>query len=436
MKTIILQSLRVVAMNGAQVIFGLISSVILARALGPEARGIYAMITLVAGTMAMLCNPGIYASANYHMSTGRWNKAQGLGTVMAVTCGFAAVAALIAVLVMPLFGASAEVVREWPIFGSVAVITAMSIFTTSFNGLFFGSHRVSAITNWRIAWGGVQCLVFFLLAMVVIDLKIFTLATAALSILDIVGLAILFCWGERVTMTTSPTLIKDLLRYGIMVYGSRILLYLGQRLDTFMVLFFLGTVSLGHYTIAVSFAEQIALLPYSVSMIMMPNLGKLQISESAQMTARVVRYTLVCVVAMIATLMLVMPMLIPLMYGEEYRPSVLPFLLLAPGTAAISLFTIMEPFFQSNHRPHIPLIVTLIGVAANCALNLLLIPRAGMAGAALAVTVAYMLQLITACYFFFRWTKLPLHTLFGLRSTLAEMLQYGRDRLYRLQRAS
>ena len=125
-------------------------------------------------------------------------------------------------------------------------------------------------------------------------------------------------------------------------------------------------------------------------------------------------------------LALVVPWLLPVLYGAAYAPAVLPFLLLLPGTAAISVYNIVEPFFQSRGQPHLPLVITVVGVLANGIATLLLIPRYGMVGAAIGSSFAYGLQLVVLCYAFIRLTHTPLRVLLGVDRAYLEMIQYAR----------
>src|SRR5579859_3786809 len=82
MKALFSHSMRALSMNGSQVLVGLLTSILLARALGPEGRGSYALAILLASVASMLANPGLYASANYFLSTQRWQASEAFGTIV------------------------------------------------------------------------------------------------------------------------------------------------------------------------------------------------------------------------------------------------------------------------------------------------------------------------------------------------------------------
>jgi O-antigen/teichoic acid export membrane protein len=411
LRTIANQSARTLTMNCAQAVFGLLTSIVIARALGPAERGAYVLFVLIGTTVAMLCNPAIYASANYYLSVNRWSSREALGTVSLVSLGFGILAGAISIAAVLITGTAPALASDAVLLVSLGIYTTVLVVSNSLSGLFFGARKISIFTSWKICFSILQCLIFVVLPFRSADAKLYSIIFTMLFICDSIVLYILFCSREGLSLVINWRLIREMLAYGLPVYSSRALLFVSQRLDTYMIFVLAGTVALGQYTIAVTLAEQIWILPLSISQIMMPNIGRLALREAAHTTATVVRYASILIVLGALAFLLVIPWLLPFLYGPDYAAAILPFLLLLPGTAAIGLYGIVEPFFQSRGRPRLPLIITFIGVVINLTLNVFLIPVYGMAGAALASSVAYGVQLIIMYYVFVRLADLPLNVL-------------------------
>jgi O-antigen/teichoic acid export membrane protein len=108
--------------------------------------------------------------------------------------------------------------------------------------------------------------------------------------------------------------------------------------------------------------------------------------------------------------------LLPLIYGASYTPMLVPLLLLLPGVVTLSLFKVLSVGFFGRGQPMLASWVALIGLVFQVGVDIMLIPRLGIAGAALASSLAYSLMGVLGCILYTRTTHVPIHTLFLLRS--------------------
>ena len=112
------------------------------------------------------------------------------------------------------------------------------------------------------------------------------------------------------------------------------------------------------------------------------------------------------------------PWFVPFVYGEAFRPAVLPLVLLLPGIVALAVSRVISSYFSGQlGRPIITSLVSLATMAAGLVSYVTLIPPFGAAGAAAGSTLAYLVPM--AIYF----VLFPRAT--GLRA--AEMILLNRD---------
>jgi O-antigen/teichoic acid export membrane protein len=78
-------------------------------------------------------------------------------------------------------------------------------------------------------------------------------------------------------------------------------------------------------------------------------------------------------------------------YGPEFAPSVLPFLLLLPGVMILSLGKILANDLAGRGKPEYWTIGAWVSLGLTLVLDLLLIPHWGIAGAAVASSLSYTL---------------------------------------------
>jgi O-antigen/teichoic acid export membrane protein len=93
---------------------------------------------------------------------------------------------------------------------------------------------------------------------------------------------------------------------------------------------------------------------------------------------------------------------VPSVYGEPYRFSVVPVLILLPAMALHTLFRIMAYYFAALDRQRINIQTQFTAIALNLVLNFLLIPHFGILGAAAASLCSYALEAILIVLAFVR----------------------------------
>jgi len=88
-------------------------------------------------------------------------------------------------------------------------------------------------------------------------------------------------------------------------------------------------------------------------------------------------------------LALVAPLLVQVLFGTAFQPSVVAVWLLLPGIVALSNARVLAGYLLGRNRQQVDLAASLAGLVVTVALDLLLIPRYGFAGAAIASSIAY-----------------------------------------------
>jgi len=106
--------------------------------------------------------------------------------------------------------------------------------------------------------------------------------------------------------------------------------------------------------------------------------------------ARASRAVVTLLVPVAVLLALVGQRVVPLIYGPAYTVAGTLFVLLLPGMLAISVHLVIDSFFAGSGFPPISIWSAAGALIAKIGLNLLLIPRLGLNGAAVATSVVYV----------------------------------------------
>ncbi len=189
--------------------------------------------------------------------------------------------------------------------------------------------------------------------------------------------------------------------YGSNLYVQNLLINLHERVDLFL-LAWLGVPAfdIGLYATAVSVVQPLRLVPGAVGVAVLPQLAGATDAEAARLTAAVIRPTALLMMATAAALVPIGVFAIPPLFGAEYAAAVRPFLLLLPGVAAVAVSRVLARYFAAIHKLRGMLVLGASVLVLNVVLNLALIPRHGIAGAAVASLVSYSAEAIALAAMF------------------------------------
>jgi len=163
-----------------------------------------------------------------------------------------------------------------------------------------------------------------------------------------------------------------------------------------------GSSTTGYYKAALVVSEFLWFAPVSIQTVFLHTTATMweegHTEQISNLASRTVRYTLLLSLLLCIGLASLSSEFITLYYGAEFQPSVIPLLLLLPGTVG---FSVARPIFsigQANGSLRVLLLATGSAALINLVLNLALIPTYGMTGAAIATSIGYGSMLIFHIY--------------------------------------
>ena len=174
------------------------------------------------------------------------------------------------------------------------------------------------------------------------------------------------------------------IREGLRNYPGEVAAMLHFRADVLLLGILAPTASLGIYVVAYQSVEPILILSSAgAATILALGHGRAEVERGA-VTARLIRETLL-VGGLLAVLVAVLsPVLVPLVYGQDFAESVVPVLILLPGIVALSCGRIaMSDLLRRNMLERTASISVTV-MLLNIGLNLALIAPLGAIGAAIA----------------------------------------------------
>lgn len=224
---------------------------------------------------------------------------------------------------------------------------------------------------------------------------------------------------SNISLYFNIPLLKESLRYGGKAYLGNLAQFLNYRLDIFIVAYFLGPVAVGLYGVAVGLAERLWMIPGSISVVLFPRISSLDHAEANKLTPQASRHTFFIVTSISLILAIFSKPLIKLLFGPEYLPSAMPFVILLPGVVALSITKVLTSDLAGRGKPQFGMLSSLLALPITIILDIVLIPKWGISGAAFASTVAYTLATIVVLIAFLKLSGSSLYdTIFIKKSEL------------------
>lgn len=395
--------------------FNMLLGILTARLLGPERRGILTLVMTLPLTLVHFADLGV-SQANIYLIGRRKRPAEAILTnslVIALGSGLVIAAVL-------------WLLRDWvldtllrglpaPYFAAILLLLPLLLLYTYWIAILRAWERFRLV-NLLLLLMPVSLLICVTPALLIFQGRDDSLEWATAAYLGGSLLAIgagLFVVARQVRQQSmgpvrlfDRCLARESLGYGLKSYVQNLMGHLAYRLDIYLVALFLDPRDVAFYSIAVSIAELAWYVPNSVGIVLFPKLSNEVEERIHPLTAEVCRHTFSITLLITAGVTIAGIIGIPLLYGAEYRPAIFPLLALGPGIVVMSLYKVLTRNFSSRNRQQVSVITALIGLALNVILNVLLIPRFGTVGAALASSVAYAVMSVALLIAFRRESQL------------------------------
>jgi O-antigen/teichoic acid export membrane protein len=184
------------------------------------------------------------------------------------------------------------------------------------------------------------------------------------------------------------------------------------HVDIMMLRLIVGGEQTGYYKAALTLAEYIWLIPTSIQTLMLHSTSNMwSRGESdciGELAGRVTRYVFLFTGLLAIGVFTLADSFVPLYYGSEFSVIVRPLAILLPGALGFALARPLYGINKANGRLWPLTVVTIVAALGNALLNGLLIPRYGMAGAAIATSTSYasMFLFQVACGYYLGYDPL------------------------------
>lgn len=380
---------------------GVLTGVLLARALGPEARGELAAAVLWFVLLTELLSLGLlqantYEAARDPSSAGRLAVTS---VALSVALGLATIGIAFLLLPITMQGYSAEAIESARLLALSAPLSLGALFLI---GVLNGLERFKAFHLMRVLY--------------VLVAAVGLLVVAVTSGLTVRSAILCYVAGNAVTFVAAIGLLANerhgsllptaqtaraLIGFGARSHTSKVATIMNERLPQVVISIAFGAVDLGLFVVALTLRSVVVLVGQSTALVVLPVIARAESDDERREVSRLLVSVSFLATALVAVpLVTVAPQLIDAFFGSAFAgASDVARVLLLAGVLA-STNRVLEGVLQGVGRPLDPGLAEAVALVLT-ALGLgVFLPTLGLLGAGLASLIAYVVSLA----FMLRWT--------------------------------
>ncbi len=388
----------------ANYLLAFVLSVLVARGLGPDGRGVYEISLLTISIAQAVMSLGVGVASLYYIGKKTYDTRDLLSNSQFMVLASAALSGLLVLLAAGTFGPRLleEEMPYWIFVFGVPLFLNFNLVTTFLqaNSRFLAMNSLTLVRPLVM----VALLIGGLVLGGLNTTNVLVIWSIATLVAVVAGLLLLGIRNLHLPTVLRPDwrVLRAQITFGVQGQMGNVLQLLNYRLDKYVVVAFVGLSGVGIYGVGVGVTESIWFIANAVAVVLLPHLTSTGEEEAAAFTPVACRNTLFLSLIAAAGLGVVSLPLVPLFFGDEFSDSVVAIWWLLPGTVALAGTKILASYIFSQGKPLLNTYITVASLAVTLTCDFALIPFFGVPGAAAASSIAYSASLILSLIVFRR----------------------------------
>ncbi len=370
------------------------TGIITARFLGPAGRGELAAMILWPQLLVFTIALGIPKSLLYNLKKYPEERSKFFSIALVLGTVLGILAAIIGIIFIPSwlsqYSLSAIRQAQW------LMLTAPIALLGSIYLSVFEAEDDFRTANWMRYYVPLATLIVLLGLAITQSLTSFSAALAYVLPTVPINLWILSSLWKRIRPTwrnlTQP--FKQLTSYGLRSYSIELISGLSLQIAQALTVGMLSSTAMGLYTVALSLSRMLIVFEDAIVTVLLPKTTARSKEEIVAITGRSVRVSLFISLLFVAILMLLGPIVLTSLYGQEFAASVPAFRILLIEITLSGICWILAQSFMANGQPGVVTILQTVGLGFTVPLMLLLVPTYQLVGASLALLGSTAARLI------------------------------------------
>jgi O-antigen/teichoic acid export membrane protein len=413
----------------------IITGIIIARKLGPDMRGLYAILLLIPGYAEAFGRLKFDVAAVYFLG----KKKAGMGEIVFL---LNMLAILTSTIIISLFlwqydWIYAQLYQNTTVDMHLLSFTVLGIIPLQFvstNYAYILIYREDVKTyNRMVVLNALVGSVLGILLLVVLDWGIWGVLLGS-----IIGFLISIIYGfikvskiEKMVPFFKPILIWQLAKYGFQHYLAGIIGHLHVYLTNLLSALYLVPAQVAFFSMAKGQGEKLTrMVPGAINTLLFPKISKSDDDQyNSEITLRSFRITLLILILSGILLSIVIKPLVYILYGEDYLPMALPFWIMLPGFVLFQSASVFSSYFGGIGRPDLIPKITILPLIIQSILAFLLMPSLEVTGAAIAFLMSSISVTIISMLVFYKMTSSNISDFVINKTDLNILIKFIKDNL-------
>lgn len=383
----------------AIILFGIITSILIARSLGPENNGIIAALLVYPSMFMSIGSLGIRQATTYFLGKKIFSENQIKTAITQIWLISTIFSIVVCYFLMTKLSKSGD--------NQLLVILALipipfSLFNTYNSGIFLGKNKIREFN--KINW--IPPLLTLIITVVLVVFFAYGIKGYFVALIGgpmVISFLLLFKnkFLDVLSLKFDWTVIKPMIKLGGIFAIALLFINLNAQLDIIILDLLSTDYETGIYSKGFSVGNYLLQIPWMLNTIVFTRSAIAKNDgQFSEKVAQLLRVSFVAIFCLALVLFFFSNFIIVLMFGEEFKGSsiVLQYLLL--GVVFLSLFKILNQDLAGKGKPWISMKAMIPGLIINIILNVVLIPRYGAVGAALASSISYCIAIILFIHFY------------------------------------
>ncbi|GGD76168.1 flippase [Paenibacillus nasutitermitis] len=394
---------------------GFIVSVVMARLLGPEGRGIVTAVFVTSTIVITLADLGIRQATAYFLGKKLFPAND---IVASVTFIWLITSVLSTIVVGIFYYLQFGDQYGWTIFVIVLASIPVNLAVQYFKGIMQGKERIGNINMSEIVRVSANLLAVILLVWI-FDMGVIG---AALTQLFMAAFTLLYSmWSNRdfsIRIRYVPQIPMQLIKKGFSFAIALFMLQLNYRVDVVFLSAMSTPFEVGIYSVGTNLAELIWQLPAAIGMVIFSRSANSKTeAEAVNRSVVLMRYLAPLLILGGIAFWILCPFIVNVLYGAEFTSSISVIRYLLPGVLVMVIVKILHADLAGRGYPLYALWVSIAPLFVNIGMNFFMIRLYGAEGAAISSSISYTLAGILFLWVYTRKEGITIRSIFALKLT-------------------
>lgn len=365
-------------------------SIFVVRYLGPKEFGLYSYALSFGWLFASFSTLGLESISTREIVKNPQSSDEIIGTVFILRVIGSFVAIFLTALLLVIIGEDSYTTILIMVFSSSFIFQSFSAIEYYFRGIVQAKNNVYALSISILVSSALKILFIIIKA----PLIYFVIASVAESFVLAIGLITVYqhkrssIFNWKYSKQIASSLLKD--SWPLALSGIAVMIYM--RIDQILIKNMLNEEAVGFYSAAVKICESWYFIPVTLCNSLFPaivnakNFGEKLYNDRMQKLYDLLAWMAIGIAVPVT---IFSNQIITLLFGNEFTPASAVLTIYIWAGIAVSLNVASSQYLINENLTMLSFIRTLIGMVLNVILNLILIPKYGIAGSAFATLVSY-----------------------------------------------